>query len=175
MQTNIMFKDGKQTRVNMVKNHGIADYGKRYDRNGGVWDYLYSPAEVENDSELTMNKDLTTKQTILNNSDTQLVLKEVFTRRRIDKATKKIIDLTQNEQISCLRQIGPDKIELFGSLKEFDQQGHTIGLTHAIIVYKRKFEFHPVNKDKATKEDLEPSFEYYLKSHGKENLIPKQR
>lgn len=174
-QSNISIdKNGKKTISNTVKNHGIAHYGVQCDSKGGVWDYVYVPIEVQNEAEKAINKDLTTQQVILKNTPNLVVLKDVFTRRRIDKSTNKIIELIQMEQISTITPAGENQIELVGSLKEFDQKGKTLGLTNAVITYKRTSHFHQDDLDKKTREPLQPSFHYYLKTHGMENLIPKK-
>lgn len=172
-QTNISVdKNGKKNLLNTVKNHGIAHYGKQLDRKAGIWDYVEVPIEVQSETDKVINKDLTIKEVILKNSASSFVLKDVFTRRRVSKSTGKIIELTQMEQISSIQPIGKDKIEVLGSLKEFDRKGHTLGLTNAIVVFRRSSSFKQDNFDKASHEDLRPSFKLYLKTHSLEKLLP---
>lgn len=175
-QTTILvvdYKTGKSGSGATERNHGVARYGKQRDRAGGVWDYVSVPEQVESDSNNFLNKDLTTRQVVMKNSNTQLVIKDLFTRRLIDKSTRKIVKVTQMEQISCLAPAGRNQIKLFGSLKAFDQNGKKLGLIDAAVVYKRKEAFQKCDYDKVSREDLRPSFGLYLEKHGMAHLIPK--
>lgn len=164
--------NGKKTPGRTFKNHGIAHYGAQRDKNGGIWDFVLVPVRVRSEAENFINNDLTTEQTILRDSDQQLILKDVFTRRRVDKKNKKISQVIQMEQISSIMPAGKDRIELQGSLKIFDPRGKGIGYDYAKVSYKRISRFKKLDFDQSTKEDLRPSFYYYLKSHRLEDLLP---
>lgn len=168
-----MDKDGKKSSINTVENHGIAVYGKLEDAKGGIWDYVQVPQKAECDSGQFINKDLTTEQIILSHSEKQLLIKDVFTRRRIEKKSRKIVALTQNEQISSITELSKGKIELIGSLKTFDAQGNNQGQVNAVVIYLKKEAFKPVKFE--NKEDLRPSFYYFLKKQGLEDLLPSPR
>ncbi len=163
-------KDGHRSPVTTVENHGVASYGKQRDKKGGIWDFVQVPIKVQNESEGFVNKDVTTEQTILSHSEQQLISKDVFTRRRVEKKTNKIVAVNQLEQISSITAIGKDKIELIGSMKAFDAKGNNLGQTDGGIIYRRTAPFKPQNFD--GKEDLRPSFYYYLKKQGLQDLIP---
>jgi hypothetical protein len=166
------YKSGKFGQEITLPNHGIAHYGKQRDRSGAVWDLLDVPVEVQSETDKVIDKDLTTQQSIMKNSDNLLAIKDVFTRREIDRKTKKILQVTQMEQISTLEPVGKDTIRLFGSLKEFDRNGNRLRLTNAVVIYKRTAPFTQCDFEKRTHEDLRPSFYKYLKTHGMANLIP---
>lgn len=163
-------KDGHRSPVTTVENHGFAEYGKQSDKKGGVWDYVQVPIKVQNESGEFINKDLTTEETILSHSEQQLILKDVFTRRRIDTKTNKIVAINQMEQISSITSIGKDRMELIGSMKVFDTNGNNVGQIDGGVIYRKTAPFKQQNFDK--KEDIRPSFYYYLKRQGLDDLIP---
>ncbi len=165
--------DGKRHRGWAIPSHGVADYGKQADNSSAVWDFVEVPTKVKSETATSINYDLTTKQTILKNQPDLLVIKDVFSRRKVDKASGKILQVSQMEQISSIAPHGKNEIELLGSLKEFDAKGHTIGITNALLVYKRIEKFKPSNFGKK-KEDLQASFDWYLKTHNKTALIPER-
>lgn len=165
--------DGKRYRGWSTPSHGVADYGKQADKGSKVWDYLEVPVKVKSETPTFVNNDLTTKQVILKNQPDLLVIKDIFTRRKVSKETGKIVQVSQMEQISSIAPHGKDEIELLGSLKEFDAKGQTLGVTNALVIYKRISPFKSVKSSKK-KEDLEASLDWYLKSHGMEARIPER-
>ena len=174
-QTSTTVEDLKTRRKissDSSRNQGVARYGVQRDDKTGVWDYVYAPQKVESSSELFIYKDLVTKQVLMKDASNVVVLKDIFTRRKVSKANKKIVEVTQMEQISTLRPEGKNVITLVGSLKVFDKHGKALRLITATVKYRRSEPFKQVNFDKATHEDLRPSFKAFLDARANRSSRP---
>src|SRR5260221_9008077 len=74
-------------------------WGCQRDRAGGIWDFVSVPVMTEVNSDKEVWKDLHANDSVLKDTDNELVMRWVFTRRVVNRVTKKIGKMEQVEQL----------------------------------------------------------------------------
>lgn len=164
--------DTEETTSPMLKqlNRQDARAGYQVDANGGIWDYKKVPMiqHVEAD---TCDAVLYLRAlTPISGSDDRLVIKYNEISVSIDKRTKKILQIVQQEQINTVTSPTPGTLRVDISVKSFDADGQPQRQEQSVMITKIVKPFEKI--DQLNGQDLRPLFRDYLISHHLEKLVP---
>lgn len=156
---------------NVERRHAEETWGCQQDRFGGIWDFISVPLLTEVKSDKEIWKDMHTNDSVMTDTENDVVMRWVYTRRVVSRATGKISGIEQAEQLSRFLPYGPDLIRTLYSVKFFDQKGRPTSLLKTWKIGRRVGAFKPWNIDEKGN-DIRAMFRQYLISQGLQQLVP---
>ncbi len=157
-----------QTQLSRV-NHF---WGDQVDNQGGIWHHHNEPyGEREDLPQWTEWKTVLVREPVLITAQ-QMQMHFRATTIQVERATGKIHESYQQEEMQYLRPEGPGAMYQESWIKFFDQMGKPKGMEHGVAHLALIQPFQPVPYDRKTALDLRQDFQLYLASHGYQYLVP---
>src|SRR5262249_39992914 len=140
------------------------------DRNGQVWEFKRAPYKTTIEGQNALNVMMVSNREPLYVNQDKVVIRLLQTSLTVDKASQRIMNTSQVEQINTYVPAGPGVMNLQSSIKTFGADGSPqVQETNSGLVYTRAA-FQPVNYYEGR--DMRALFRDYMLSHGYSNLLP---
>lgn len=146
-----------------------AQFGVQQDRSGGIWHCRLARAGVADCGSYLSCALIQSQEPVLVSGD-KVLIRDVFTMLHVNKETGAIIYSAQSESLTRYEPMQDGVIKTTSSLKTFDADGMPQKRQINVSYDKRMEPFSVLNSYKGS--DLRTEFSQFLKSDGKENLIP---
>ena len=165
------YKTGETTQpmsTQLERQDSLSGYQK--DKNGGIWDYRKVPRiqHVESDfvdAVLFVKSIHPVKETA-----EQFVIEYEEISITLQKNSNKILQVTQQEQISTVSSPEPGLLRSDVSVKNFDMDGKPLRKEQSVVFSKILKPFEQIDNYKGV--DLKQSFIDFLHSHQMDELLP---
>jgi len=162
---------GKDGRTYRKPAQGSETWASQRDRSGGLWRFFMVPTLTQVSTDRELFEDMHNYDSVISDSDAQVVLRSLTTRTVVDKATNTVSQVKQVEQFISFFPYSADMVRAEFSIKSFDYRGQPIDLTKGWKIGRRVAPFMLNNFDQ-NNQDVRPSFREFLVSNGMENLVP---
>jgi len=153
-----------------IRNEAQKVFGQQKDKSGQIWHYLKAPySYVSKLNHGVLGYERITSNEALAYDDAPVVLKVVGTDTQVSKSHV-VVETGQAEDFNSYTPLGQGSINLHGSAKHFDMNGHpTMDMTSNMIAKLAK-PFEVI--DSQDGDNLKQLFADFLTAHGKADLIP---
>jgi hypothetical protein len=148
------------------------EFGLQVDKLGDVWHCRIAAGGVA-DCGSYYSIALVGSQQPVQVSDNEVVIRDEFTELHVNKETSVITLALQAESLTRFRPVKDGVVESKTSVKFFEEDGSPKSIQRNLAYEKRTSGFSELNSYKG--HDLRAEFREFLRSNGKESLLPDDR
>jgi hypothetical protein len=165
------YKTGETTQPmfsQLERQDSISGYQK--DKNGGIWDYRQVPRIQHVESDFVDAVLFVKSIHPVKDTAEQFVIEYEEISITLQKGSHKILQVTQQEQISTVSSPEPGLLRSDVSVKNFDMDGKPLRKEQSLVFSKIQKPFEQIDSLKGV--DLKASFVDYLHANHLDELVP---